>query len=198
MLSAEQMKKLKRANVSVDAAKTMERFKEDFRKTSAEQKRGLAEVSGQALNSFYRVGSLGTVSVRLALALANEFNVSPFFYTGESDDRGHCSNILIRQFLEKHGYSDIAAELSSSEKKKRPYNRKPKIDAAPVIINEDVTNEQDNDCCCETQDECCAVETDITLTEDEAVLLLKALYVRAKAGGNAAINLACVKKCLLS
>jgi len=46
MLSLKQMQKLKRNNVSKDAEKTIERFKEDFGASSAEQKRACEEASG--------------------------------------------------------------------------------------------------------------------------------------------------------
>jgi hypothetical protein len=205
MLSVEQMQRLKRSNVSVDADKTMERFKEDFGASSAGQKRVMEEVSGQAINSYYRIGQTGAISVRLALAMANEFNVTPFYYSGETDEKDPCSDIAVKRFLEANGYDDIAAELEAP-KKKRPYNRKLKVDAppetAPAITP--TTVETDVECKCEADADKCAdadcdaKEVKISLTEDEAIILLRALYIRAKAGGDAASNLNCLIKCLLS
>ena len=199
MLSVEQMQRLKRSNVSVDAEKTMERFKEDFGASSAEQKRAMEETSGQAQNSFYRIGQTGAISVRLALAMANEFNITPFYYTGETDEKEPCSDVLIKQFLEKHEYFDIATELEPTAKKKRAYNRKPKAEStpetAPAITPPTV--EADFDCKC-SDDECDMQEIKIPLTEDEAVTLLRALFIRARASGDAVSKLNCINKCLLS
>jgi len=206
MLSIEQMQRLKRSNVSVDAEKTMERFKEDFGASSAEQKRAMEEASGQAQNSFYRIGQTGAISARLALAMANEFNVTPFYYSGEVGEKEPCTDLLIKQFLEKHEYFDIAAELEPTAKKKRTYNRKPKAEAPPEIAPAitPAPAETDVECKCEADadkcadDECNEQEVKISLTEDETVTLLRALFIRARAGGDAASNLDCITKCLLS
>jgi hypothetical protein len=79
LLTSELMMGLRRSNVSKDTEKTRERIKEDFSAATAEQKRAIAEVSGQKLGSFYRVYEKGTVTPRVVLALSSELNVSPFY-----------------------------------------------------------------------------------------------------------------------
>jgi hypothetical protein len=222
LLTSEQMKnELKRSNVSKDTEKTKERIKTDFTAASAEQKRAIADVSGQGLGSFYRVYEKGTVTPRVVLALASELNVSPLFYTGDTDEKEPCSDALVIQFLIEKGYKKLASELSSNlvDKPKRKYNRKPKIETP---VTENIVEESDNtansidepvdipktieesvDISNSIED---SVEHDLqiikenlpaepemdidinAISEDDAVFLLKAMFIRSKAGASRAAN----------
>jgi hypothetical protein len=129
--------------------------------------------------------------------MAEILNVSPFWFTAESDDMDKCSDTLILAFLDGRGYKNLATlapkrgrKPASAIKEKAP---RVKAAAAPV-------SEEEN-----------TITIPITLTNapqmreaiggldaDNAAMLLRALYVRAKAGGNAETLLDVVKLCLLS
>ena len=204
LLTQEQMKSLKRVNASKDTEKTKERIKEDFSAASAAQKRAIAEAAGQVINSFYTVYKTGTATAKVLLALASELNVSPFYYTGETDEKEPCSDELVIRFLEELGdYADLVDELKSkaTDKPKRKYTRKPKAEAAaddPANIQEDCIEPEAPASCCGCTDEDTTQESINDICEEEAVILLKALFIRAKADGNAAVNLEEIKRRLLS
>ena len=210
LLTGEFMKNLKQANVSKDTEKTKERIRADFSAASASQKRTIVETSGQAQNSFYRVYKTGTTNARLVIALANELNVSPFFYTGETDEKEACSDELLRQFLEEHGYSELIAEFDTKpmEKAKRPYKKREKQDvktepheiaAVDNLSSVDDSIKHDIQVLKEASMGKHEIDTfNNMLSEDEAATLLKALYIRAKSNDNAAGNLKAVIERLLS
>jgi hypothetical protein len=63
--------------------------------------------------------------------MAEVLKVSPFYYTGEIDERAELSNADIVSFLQNNGYSNLAEELAMDvppqkpgPKPKRKYNRK--------------------------------------------------------------------------
>lgn len=243
MLTAEQMKSLKQVNVSKDAEKTKLRIKGDFNSVSKEQRRAIVELSGQKRNSFYRVFDTGSANARIVLAMAQTLELTPFYYTGEEDNKQPLQDASIRQFLESHGYIDLLQELNDSvkSKPKRKYNRKPKNESAPVsdvdnnttdeteasapIAENVIASEQDaaipqlkeapgtepkSENAATQPDEALTINIGLTfpdspqmrnavakLSDDDATQLLRALFMRAKAGGDAARIVEIVKRCLL-
>jgi hypothetical protein len=205
-LTGEQMKSLKQANVSKDKRKTQERFKTDFTLTSPAQKRALEEISGQNKNSIYRVTRTGSPNARIVLAMAQVKDITPFYYTGETDEAEPCTDALIVRFLETHGYDDLAAELNRglNEKPKRSYNRKKPKNVVSVMDNAETETDDTATIITEPVDTPSTIEdsaehesqivsedlpeeseTDIdinAISEDDAVFLLKAMYIRSKAG----------------
>jgi len=212
MLSPEQMKSLKQKNVSVDAEKTKLRFKEDFTSASRADKNTIAELTGQNKNSIYRVYNTGSLGARLVLAISSVLNVTPFYYTGEHDEKEPFQDTLMLSFLKKHGYKKLLDEL----KGKKPRTPRPKKNletsgseppAADVIEpdknNDAIVSE------CEKKDSVICVQMKLSDTEDminsieglaeeDAVLLLKSLFYRSKAGGQAKELADLVKRCLLT
>ena len=199
------------------------RIKEDFTATSAAEKREIVELSVQGQNTIYRVYETGSPNARIVLALAHVKNVTPYYYTGETDEKSECSEAIIKQFLSEHGYTDLVAELEKppAVKQKRAYNRrKPKTEAEVEnvsVVSDEVEDTKVDEVNTESEDDIDAlIAHDIkiieehfaddqemvsaieNLCEDEAIILLKALFIRAKAGGNAAVDLTDVKRRLLS
>ncbi|MDR1706229.1 MAG: hypothetical protein LBS19_16325 [Clostridiales bacterium] len=217
MLTSEQLKTLKQVNVSVDAEKTKERIKFDFSNSTNKEKREIVELSGQKRASFYRAYDKGAVNARLVLAIAQVTNVSPYYYTGEEDERERYSETLAINFLNDKGYHLLAAELSAAEEKpKRARKQKAETDEESMFnssyFNDDdedddfddeegFDEELDED---EIQFELIFSDTERvqdvleSLTEDDAILLLRALIRRAEAGGEAEGFLEVVKRCLLT
>jgi hypothetical protein len=206
----------KNLNVSKDAEKTIERVQSDFKAAKSGDKKTVAELSGQALNSIYRIFKTGSINARILLAMSQTLNVNPFYYTGEVDEKTELETEHISQFLKNHGYDALLNEIGKPSAK-RPYNRKPKADNVPVTETTD--NEQVGDGL-EKSISTDAGETEMAveavkeikllfsdepqmkkaveeLTEAEAAELLHTLFIRAKGGGEAAKIADVVKRCLL-
>jgi hypothetical protein len=120
-------------------------------------------------------------------------NVSPFYLTGEADDRAQCTEELLRRFLKKNNYAALLEEAPKQRGRKKsvakatkapkaavPEAVAPKV-SAPVIL--------------------APVEEpafDLDLSEDEMILLMKSIILRAKSGGKHAELAAELKKLLMS
>jgi hypothetical protein len=226
MLSAEQVKGLKQVNVSKDAEKTKERIKADFKAASAEMKKAIIELSGLQRNTFYKVYERGTASARVILAIAEVLQVSPHYYTGELDERAPIKDADILSFLESRGYAVLTEELKTGDSKeaatkpKRKYTRKPKLEtvaepasdepnekAAPPPVEITESEEQpapEEETAIDTIDVKITLpenplihKTVEALTEEDTAMLLKALFIKGKAGGAPADMLKIIKRCLL-
>jgi hypothetical protein len=117
MLTAEQFKSLKKMNTSKDKNKSSKRIDEDYKATSKAQKAEIEALSGLNVNSFYNAGKTGGASPKVVLSLAQVLGVSPFYYTGQIDEKEPVDDKSINQFL---------IEIGANEpiKQKRPYNRR--------------------------------------------------------------------------
>jgi hypothetical protein len=226
MLSAEQVKGLKQSNVSKDTEKTKARIKADFKAATNAMKQAIVEQSGLKRGTIYKVYERGTAGAQIVLALAEVLKVSPYYYTGELDDRAPLKDADILNFLDSRGYTALSEELKAgaseevTTKQKRKYTRKPKPEPtekpAPEEPNEKAppsaaeiaeSNEQlapEAETVLDTMDVKITLpenpgihETVETLTEEETVMLLKALFIKEKAGGAPAEMLKIIKRCLL-
>jgi len=217
LLTKEQLKKLKKSNVSKDAEKTKERVNLDFKGASREEKKAAIALTGQQANTFYRVYNTGIIGARVVLALSQTLNVSPFYYTGETDERDSSDSKVIRQFLEALGYKALLKELDEVPPK-RKYTRKPKEEATADVETPAQTEALADEAppLVETTDACDDAELEdvleVTLlfsdepdmkqaveelSETEAAELLHTLFIRAKGGGEAKFLADVVKRCLL-
>lgn len=218
MLSAEQMQELKKVNVSIDAQKTKTRISNDFKSAPNEIKVKIVDLSGLKRGTFYRVFSTGVITPRIVLAMAQTLDISPYYYTGASDEKGLCSSDVLVSFLSGHDYGELAeAVIASSVKPKRKYTRKAKEDVQSLSVVDGVssnhTEEVDNnneatsaahDTLPENEEisildlEAEKMQKAIeNLDVDNAVILLKALYQRAEVSDYANKVFYIVKKCLL-
>jgi hypothetical protein len=203
----------KNLNVSKDAEKTIERVQSDFKAAKSGEKKAVAELSGQALNSIYRIYKTGSINARILLAMSQTLNVNPFYYTGEADEKTEFEAEQLNQFLKNHGYDALLKELGKPSAK-RPYNRKPKAENAPVTEtpNDELADDGMEKADAETtaiseksvkeykllfSDEPQMKKAVEELTETEAAELLHTLFIRAKGGGEAAEIADVVKRCLL-
>lgn len=227
MLSSEQRKQLKQKDVSRDTEKTKERFAEDFKTATNREKTRIVELSGQKRNSIYRVFKTGAANARLVLAMAEVLDVTPFYYTGEQDTKDPLQDAFLLLFLKKLGYDKLLAELGEEEapKSKRKYNRKAKPDetdtgqqAGPSDETQHDVPEQQAEPEADNTDEAIldaeesdAIHIELSLRdspdmqkaiaelgEDDAIMLLRSLFIRSKAGGQAMQLAELVKRCLLS
>ncbi|MCL2002794.1 MAG: hypothetical protein FWG72_02180 [Oscillospiraceae bacterium] len=191
MVTPELIDRLKQVNVSKDKDKSAERVKNAFSSATRKQKHEIEKLSGQKRTSIYRVFKTGSLSAKVLLPLAEKLNITPFWFTGETDEMEKCSDALILSFLDGRGYKNIASLAPKRGRKPASADGgKASRDADPdegsITIPITLANAP------KMRD---AISE---LDADSASKLLHALYVRAKAGGNAEQLLEVVKLCLLS
>lgn len=198
MVTPELIERLKQVNVSNDKDKTAERVKTAFASASRKQKHAIEELSGQKRTSIYRVFKTGSLNAKVLLPLSEILNITPFWFTGESDDKDPCSNALILSFLDGRGYKNLAnlpgkrgrkaaaPDAPATEKPARAKKAPPSAEDDTVTVSITLSN---------TPKMQGAVAK---LDAENAVHLLHALHLRAKAGGNAEQLWDVVKLCLLS
>ncbi|HCC36083.1 MAG TPA: hypothetical protein DEQ02_10855 [Ruminococcaceae bacterium] len=133
MLSTEVIKRLKQVNISVDSGKTRERTKEIWKAAKAAEKRAVRELADISVNTVYRVISTGSISIKIAAAIGQTLNLNPFYLTGEADERGECSDDLIKKILIKHGYEKgLAGQEKTVKKAKRTAKKQVAPEVAPA------------------------------------------------------------------
>jgi hypothetical protein len=192
MVTPELIQRLKQVNVSVDKDKTAKRVKDAFSAATRKKKSAIEALTGQKRTSIYRVFKTGNVSAKLLLPLAEILNITPFWFTGESDDMEKCSDALILSFLDGHGYKFTPKQTprrksaAAEDAPAKPAGVPGAADGEAVTISITINNSP------KMRE---AVEA---LDADNAAQLLNALYLRAKGGGNAEQYLDVVKLCLLS
>jgi hypothetical protein len=99
MLTEKQFEGLKKSNLSVDAQKSKERISEGFKAASSEVKNAILSLSGLTRTTFYNAFQKGTASPKMVLSMAQSLGVSPYYYTGESDEKGEFSADILKTFL---------------------------------------------------------------------------------------------------
>lgn len=221
LLSKEQIKTLKQVDVSKNAEKTKERVAQDFKNATKEEKAAIVELTNQAISAVYRVFKTGAVNARIIVALSQVLNIEPWYYTGEIEERKPLDEAQLGQFLKVHGYDELLKELNKQHPEqhpeKRKYTRKPKPEVttekpsdAPVDAPTEVLPADPPSVVEPSEDMEDVLEVNIVFSDDEqmkkaveelneedAVALLHTLFIRAKAGGEAAVISDVVKRCLL-
>ena len=202
LITSDMMGSIKRSNVSKDTEKTMQRIKDGFLSAKNKVKTEIIELAGVSRASVYRVYREGTVSAKIVIAMAQILNVSPFYYTGEADEKDECNRDTLHSFLVKKGLRDLAYKITPGKSRDNS-PKEPKANDTPAEENESKPN-------IETPGMSKAIYTSDffnspefskaaeELPLEEAQQLLTALYIRAKAGGNAAHIADIVRRCLLT
>lgn len=214
MLTTELLKELKQVNVSKDVEKTRQRIKDDFSSAPRAVKKEIETLSGQKRHSFYRAYETGSANARIVLAMAQTLNVSPDYYTGQIDEKLPLEENTISHFLSACGYTELAEELRAEQAPKQNRARKSKKAEAAFVraaaedaaaaacappTAHDAVKETDEDEPMDFSIECNEkIHAKMqSMTEDEAILLLRALFLRADANDEAARAAELVKLCLL-
>ena len=180
MITSALIQQLKQSNISKDGPKTSTRVQEIWKAASAAQKQAVCELSGSAKATVYRIFKTGGISAKLAMALSQVLNLDPRYLTGEADDRGAYVEADVTKFLSRLGYDKLlneqekAARVAQRElarqKKEVPAPAAEDVAAAPVpAVAEEKPAAKE------------APVKDIVTNED-ILVLLQALEIRAKAG----------------
>jgi hypothetical protein len=117
MINEEFIRGLKQTNVSVDAEKTKARTTSTWRTAPREVQKTILDLAGVSRTTIHRAYKMGTISAKLTLSMAQVLNMDPFYFTGETDNPGECSDELLKQFLEKHGYGKVLNLRASGRSK---------------------------------------------------------------------------------
>jgi len=216
MLSEKQFGSFKRGNVSVDAGKTKARISKDYKAASMANKKVIRELAG-APNFHTVIAKDGIISAKQTAAIAQVLGVSPYYYTGESDDKKPFTGEIMTGFYEKHKNEKPTTKSKPAKKKPAAKKAAPKSSkpadkparpAKPVAPKKPKTGKpvapplagKTNEAFLDIQldDSAKMLKTVSTLDVESAVLLLKALSCKAKAGGNAEVVYDLIKRLLLS
>jgi hypothetical protein len=183
MIAIEQLKALKKGNVSVNAGKSKVRIPEAFKKATTAQKDEIINLSGLSKFTFYGASKTGAASPRAVIALAQIMDISPFYLTGESDKKEPCDAAVLLEFFnkcnsdkEKPGKTKSPAKGKAAKavpvkavKKAAPVkSAKPKAVKATVPAKAAPK-----------------AEKAINIDDGSLIKLLEALAIRAKFGGDA-------------
>ena len=192
----ELLSKLKQSNISKDADKTKSRVRSLWKAAGKPIRETVLSLAGVKTVTLQRTYLGGNISAKMALALAKTLNVSPYYLTGQSDETGTFSDAVMVGLLRELKYDKLLAEAGLGEPRKRGRRKsahtaavKPTTDAVPDTVSEAPPAAVEPLPPEETAGAPAIMETPVLadiLTEDEAVLLLKAALLKAKAGGNSA------------
>jgi hypothetical protein len=191
MLSAETIQSMGRKNVSVNSELTMERTREVLKTAKNKQKNEIDSLTGLKRVSLNRTYVTGVITAKVAIAIAQILDVNPFYLTGDIDERGKYNKDILDSFLITKGYPNLAGMSKKAERQAEAPPAAEKADKACLAHTEPLLSSAFSNSL-----ELAAAASQ--LTKEEALELLGALYIRAKAGGNAAQVFEIVKRCLLT
>jgi hypothetical protein len=157
--------KIKQTNVSKDQDKTKERVEAIWKSCKKPVKNAVLELADVNDSSYYRIYQTGTISVKLALALAQIVNIDPYYLTGESDEQSEFSEELGKDFLKAKGYNDLVIEYERSKPKTRK-RRKHIAEGEGIPAAAETANDLD-DWNSEADDAYVVQEYDLPVNSDE-------------------------------
>ena len=229
MFDQEFIKKLKQTNVSKDGEKTKARVSTLWQTLKKEQKSEILTFADISRATVYRVSSTGSISAKLVISISQTANVDPYYLIGLKDAMGSYNDQIAVQFLTELGYTKMLSENEKEQKRlRRKEETQAKADkqntdasqpseqeaAEPATLEETPTDkipkpvdtsainkaDDKNEESPELPDADTPESTvNQNLTEDEMILLLRAVLLRAKVGVIGAIDQTDkIKKILLS
>ena len=179
MIDKTMIQQLKQSNASVNTDKTKERVEALWKSLSRADKKSVFDLTGVSPATIYRIYNTGSISVKLAAPVAEVLNISPFYLTGETDEKGTGDEDTLRAFLSGHGYE----KLLMAQKPKRV--RKTSQPATAESQDEPVKATETE---IEVAAEVLAAAAEVVgekldeVTLDDMMLLIKALLLRARIG----------------
>ena len=191
MLDAETIQTLKRGNVSINSELTKQRTQELLQAAHGTAKKDIDALSGLSRISLNRVPATGSISARMAIAIAQTLNINPFYLTGEADEPGECTAKALHSFLKKKGYPKLANQAAKPTRKSNG-----KADTNADTDNPD-NPEDENSAQNEPDEETDNLSRSTEITEEEALQLLRSLFIQAKYSNRAIDTLERMKDLLV-
>lgn len=215
MLSVEQIKTLGNDNVCKDENKSKHRISKDFLDAPVIVKHNIAYLSTYPSALIYQACKTGRANARIIIAMAQILNVTPYYYTGEEDKKSALTKDILLSFLEQHGYSELCDELRAADETVSGYSSIYEfLDNHEFnLVNHRFLAKRKNPVASFWENlygtETATIKLTLRntydihehieeLTEDDAIALLKSLYVREKSDIQAGLVLETVKWLLLS
>lgn len=174
MLSEIDVQSLKQKDVSENGELTKERTQSAWKSASAKTKNEILEHSGLSRGTVYRVFKTGSISAKLTVTMAQVLNISPQYFTGETDEPGECNANNLAKFLRKNGYGDLLKKQMQQSRKKTQFKENPEPE--PITSAHDADTEP----VLELRLEDCVFPQ---LTDEEWITVFRAMLLRAKGGG---------------
>ncbi len=185
------VQKLKQTNVSADAEKTKERVAALWKASSREAKKEVETLADISRASIYRVFSTGSLSVKLALPMAQVLGADPYYLLGKTDENNGCDDELLARFLSDHGYEKLLQTVKPKAKRKPRAVPVSEPVAAPVALQE-----QDSVGLPAPTPELLAYLDE--RTDEDLFMLLKSLLLRAEVDESARQKATLLKLILIS
>jgi hypothetical protein len=133
MIAVEQLKALKKGNVSVNTDKSKVRIPEAFKKATTAQKDEIINLSGLSKFTFYGAAKTGAASPRAVIALAQIMDISPFYLIGESDKKEPCDAAVLADFFNKCSSDEKKPAKPKATAKRKAAKVAPKPKVKPAI-----------------------------------------------------------------
>lgn len=174
MITSALIQQLKQSNISKDGPQTSVRVQEVWKSASAAQKQTVCDLAGSAKATVYRIFKTGGVSAKLAVAIGQVMNVDPRYLTADVDERGPYMEADVIRFLSRLGYDKL---LSEQEKAVRVAQKEVARQKKNLPVQAESSEDDD--------DEKAALKlapTNEIVTNDDILVLMHALEIRAKAG----------------
>ena len=177
MFSETLIHKMKQNNVSADSEKTKEYVSRAWKSASKSMQNDILGMAGVARSTVHRSYRTGRISAKLAMAMAQVLDMDPFYFVGSSDVPGAFDEDRVEQFLQAHRYGEIIYEWNQSG-----LRRKSPGDVAEPGRNGSLADSKSR--------------LDMP-TEEELVVLLQALIIKARSDVHSAQTLIRLKQLLL-
>ena len=177
MINERIIRKLKQTNISTNSEKTKARVHELWKASSKSQKHAVEKAAGISRATIYRVYNTGSISAKLVVPIAQNFNVDPNYLTGKSDIKGECTDALLLDFLTNLGYEKLLADVDRG--KRRAKDKSPAIGTISGMTDEEIEYVKTS--------EASAINNE-DLSFEDLSLLLQALLLRERAGVEAAAD----------
>jgi len=190
MLDRTVFKALKQTNISKNGAKTKERLHEAWKLLNKEKRSEALELCGLTKFAVRRSIDESRISLKLAAAISQVANIDPRYLSGESDESRALTDKVLYDFLVKNGYKD--PNKAKHKKGSVKLSKKQSAAVAEPII-EIIQTENDYEKLIEPLKRNNKSSFD-NMSEEEILLLLKALFTRAKYNEEAAFFADCVKR----
>lgn len=193
MLSETIIRKMKQTNISVNPEETKQRVKNLWKSATSDEKAAVEALAGVSRSTVARIYKTGSISAKLTIPIAQTLNTDPYYLTGESDERGAYTDSTLQSFMQEHNYGELLTEQKQLDKKtSRAAKTTPKPPQEEPECKAEVT---DSDA---MQSDSVPQEFLDNMSEDDLILLLRSVLLRAKAGGKNAEIAKNIKLLLLS
>jgi len=181
MITSAMIQQLKQSNISKDGPKTSARVQKIWKAASAAQKQAVCELSGSAKATVYRIFKTGGISAKLALALSQVLDLDPRYLTGETDDHGTYAEADVTKFLSRLGYDKLLSEMEKAARVAQRELARQKKEAAAAASS---AGAEEAPAAVAAEEKPAAKEAPVKdiVTNEDILVLLQALEIRAKAG----------------